>query len=92
MARRLVQAPSVLVRRGLRDLYVLPPGQAAPTVVTPPGVIVWDLLADPISVDSLVAELAELFDADEGEIRSDIEPVLDELVAVGVLVDAGSDG
>jgi hypothetical protein len=73
---RVVRAPGALWRRVLDGVLVLAPGQDEPLLITPPGDVVWQLLADPITVDELTEELAELYETPAATVRADLEPVL----------------
>lgn len=46
---------------------------------------IWGRLAEPCSVEALVADLARDYDAPEATIAADVEPVLNELVDGGLL-------
>jgi Coenzyme PQQ synthesis protein D (PqqD) len=64
---------------------VLGPERGDPIVLRGTGVALWRALDRPQSTDELAISLAEEFDASADAVRSDIEPVLAELSAAGVL-------
>lgn len=49
------------------------------------GSIVWRLLDEPCAISDLVVTLSEQFGEDPDRIRGDIEPLLDQLVAAGLI-------
>jgi hypothetical protein len=49
------------------------------------GRLVWELLAEDLSVEDLVAEVAKEFDADSGRTRSDVQAFVDNLGRLGLL-------
>lgn len=75
-ATRLVRAPGALWRRLLDGVLVLAPDQDEPLHITAPGDVVWELLAEPITVDELIEELAELYGTPAGTVSADLEPLL----------------
>jgi len=57
-----------------------------PLLCTPPGDVVWELLAEPTTPTELFATLADAYDVDQATIAADVQPLLDTLVDVGALV------
>jgi hypothetical protein len=53
--------------------------------LTGAGDDLWQLLAEPLTVDEVASRLAEIYDRSPEEIIQDIAPVLDDLVARGVV-------
>ena len=49
------------------------------------GARIWDLLAEPVGVDELVAELAARYDADDATLRADLERFLGEMEREGLV-------
>jgi len=49
------------------------------------GARVWALLAEPATIDALVAALQEEFDVSDGQCRADVEPFLTKMTAIGIL-------
>jgi hypothetical protein len=49
------------------------------------GRCVWELLAEDLSAEDLVREVAKRFDADPGKTRSDVQAFLDKLRRLGLL-------
>jgi hypothetical protein len=75
--------PRVLWRRcGWRTL-LLTPTQDRPAILEGPGPAVWDLLAEPVDEDELVASLSALFDAEAGAIRGEVLAFLERLESSG---------
>jgi hypothetical protein len=66
-------------------LVVLAPGDSEPFVVRGRGLALWSELAEPATVEELVARLAERFAADPAVITADIEPVLGQLDERGAI-------
>jgi Coenzyme PQQ synthesis protein D (PqqD) len=80
-------------RRDAHTLSRLAPGRVVllgpdgddPIVLLGTGVALWRALDRPQSTDELAISLAKEFDASPDAVRSDIEPVLAELSAAGVV-------
>jgi hypothetical protein len=72
-------------RTTLRGVVLHPAGIDDPVLVTTPGDVVWEAIAEPIGVEHLVATLAEHFRADAGEVRADVEALLERLIALGAV-------
>lgn len=83
--RPIERDPEVLWRSTLRGVLVAAPGADEPVLLTTPGDAVWDALDAPCRFADLVAGLAHRFVAGETQIAADIEPLLDELLAMGVI-------
>ena len=66
-------------------VVVLGPERGDPIVLRGTGVALWRALDRPQSTDELAISLAEEFDASPDAVRSDIEPVLEQLSVAGVL-------
>ncbi len=76
------------LHRQLEDGVLLLAGrgdQDQPVFVEGTGSVLWELLADPWSLDELVAALAEAYGADPAEVAAGVAPVLDQLVDEGVV-------
>jgi len=58
-------------------LLLLPDGE--PELVTGPGGVLWDLLAEPRTVTELVDDLAIRYDHDEAVVERDLRQTLDDL-------------
>ena len=78
------RAPTVLWRRSLGSVVCLRPPDE-PVVVATPGAVLWDLLAEPVHRDALVAALATRFAADRDVVDADVGAVLDDLVVRGLV-------
>ncbi|MGH8976994.1 MAG: PqqD family protein [Acidimicrobiia bacterium] len=66
-------------------VVLLGPDGDDPIVLRGTGVALWRALDRPQSTDELTISLAKEFDANPDAVRSDIEPVLAQLSAAGVL-------
>lgn len=75
--------PSVLWRRCLDGVLILVENDAAPTLLGPPGDVIWDHLEDPTLVDDLVDALAAQFAGDRDQIKADVIAYLGQLAAQG---------
>ena len=58
--------------------------------LNPVATRIWDLLAEPVTLDGLCGALQEEYDVDPGQCRTDVLACLDELAALG-LVEATGD-
>ncbi len=70
--------PRVLWRETLRGVLLLGNDQQTRMLVNP-GLIVWSLLAQPITETQLVDALSEHFEAARSQIESDVRTLLNEL-------------
>ena len=52
--------------------------------LSPTGAAVWELLAEPTTVEAVSAELAEVFQGTEGTIDGDVATIIDQLVERGL--------
>ena len=77
--------PAVLWRFGPELVVFLAPDSVAPTSLSGTGVALWAALDQPRTVRELAARLAAEFGADPDVVESDIEPVVANLAAIGVL-------
>jgi hypothetical protein len=77
--------PHVLWRRSLDALVYLPVGTDEPRTLGVPGPEVWELLAEPRTLDALVAVVAGLRSTDPAIVRAEVEPVLRRLVDAGAV-------
>jgi hypothetical protein len=82
---RLRRGEHVLWRESLDAVLLLPVGTAPPITLVGTGPEVWELLAAPASAPELARELATRHDADPATVEADLAPVLDRLVALGVI-------
>lgn len=77
---------AVLQRDTLAGVLLLVPGQDEPVQITPPGDVVWELLAEPATVDGLVVTLADAYGAPAEVVRADVGELLTQLVGLGALI------
>lgn len=57
-----------------------------PFVITPPGDVIWDILADPIDLQDLVDLLADSFEGDKEQITGDVAALIQTLIEKGAVV------
>ena len=81
----IVRAPGAIWRDGDFGVVVLGTAGHEPVTLAGTGVAVWDALDAPIGRRALVELLARRFAADPVRVARDVEPVLDGLLAEGVL-------
>ncbi|MDQ1430089.1 MAG: hypothetical protein QOF40_691 [Actinomycetota bacterium] len=81
--------PDVLWRRSLDAVVLLAEDAEEPINLAATGPDVWELLAEPRTLDALVDVLVTMYDVDADVIRSDVAVTLDALVASGVLERVG---
>jgi len=81
----LQRASSALSRRLLSGVLVLVPGMSESLEISVPGDLIWDLLAEPLTVADLVEALASSYGVSARTVRADIEPVLRALDEAGAL-------
>ena len=74
-----------LWRRSLDSVIVFPVGTDDPVTIGGSGAVVWDLLAEPATLDELVATLAEVYEGDAASIASDVADLLSQLEALGAI-------
>lgn len=84
-ADRVARTARVWERRGDFGVVVLSETSAAPLTLAGTAVAVWDALAEPQTVDTLVADLARRFAAPIPVVRTDVVGLLDELSRGGFL-------
>jgi Coenzyme PQQ synthesis protein D (PqqD) len=85
---RFWRREDVLWRRSLDAVIFFPTGGSEPVTLAGTGPDVWALLATPASVGELARELARGYDADPRVVEADLAPVLEQLVALGVVASA----
>lgn len=77
--------PDVLWRRSLDAVIFLPADLDDPLTLGGSGPEVWELLAEPRTLEALVTVLAALHAVDPDTIRDDVAPILARLASVGAL-------
>jgi hypothetical protein len=80
----LVHAPRVFLRRTSESLILLGTG-AVPDVLHGTGIAIWDAFATPARVSDVTAALAIVYAADPAAVANEATPVIDALVASGLL-------
>ena len=89
---RLRRRPDVLWRRSLDAVVLLPSGADDVVTLAGTGPALWELLAEWRTVDDLVATLAAAFGAPEGQVATDLAPLLEELTTVSAIEAATNSG
>ena len=84
---RWVRAAGTLWRNAGDTVVLLPEGghDQAHLVVSGSAALLWDLLADPVTLSELAAELAVIYEADTPRIEADLVPILEGLLAAGAI-------
>lgn len=88
-ATRWVRAPDALWRRLPRSAVLLARHGEEPLTTNLTGAALWDVLAEPHTVDEAARILAGTFGADPARVVRDIAPVIAELAERGLLVAVG---
>lgn len=84
-APRLVRARGALWRRaGAGRVVVLPPS-GPPLLLAGPGVLLWDLLAQPVGLEEAAGLVAEAYGVEPERAAQDIGPTLDRLREHGLV-------
>ena len=81
----IVRARGALWRDGDFGVVVLGTAGPEPVTLAGTGVAIWDALVRPVPRSKLVDLLAQRFVADRAQVAHDVAPVLDELLAAGVI-------
>jgi hypothetical protein len=79
------RASRTVWRHAHGSVLVLPMSGHDVMHLTGTGDDLWQLLAEPLTVDQAARRLADIYDRSPDEIIQDIAPVLDDLVARGVV-------
>ena len=77
--------PDVLARRSLDAVILLPVNSDDLLTLAATGPEIWELLAEPRSLEALVTVLAAMHDAPPDVVAVDVEPVLRALVETGAV-------
>lgn len=80
------RAPNVIFKQVGEELVLLDFDGAVYYGLDEVGARIWQLLGETDSVDAIVTALAGEYDAPAEEIRADVERLLEELAARGLLV------
>ena len=75
----------VLWRATIDGVLIRPLGAPALTKLAGTGRALWAALDEPATFDDVCARLAAAHDAEVAAVAADLEPVIDDLVARGVL-------
>lgn len=77
--------PDVLWRRLDGGLLLLPLAADEPALLDGVAPVIWDLLAEPVSISDAVDVLAEVFDADATIVERDLREFLETLHDLGAV-------
>ncbi len=81
----LIRAKAALWRAGEFGVVVLAPGAASPVILEGTGSDLWELLARPSTRQELVLSLAKRFFEDVSVVDTDMSPVLEQLLYLGIV-------
>jgi len=82
----LRRSADTLWRRLLGGVLLLAPDMDEPLRLSQPADVLWELLAEAIPFDALVAVLAEAHDVPADVVRNDLTPLVERLLAAGAIV------
>ena len=82
--------PSILSRSLEDELLLYNPATDGVVTLDPIGSLLWRLLAKPVSVEQLVADLVERFGVDAATVATDIMPLLQALHDAGLIESEGN--
>lgn len=85
----LGHAPRVFLRRTSESLVLLGTG-AMPEVLRGTGIAIWDAFASPARVSEVTSALAVAYGADPLEVARESAPLIDALLASGLLTPVDS--
>jgi hypothetical protein len=84
---RIQRAPSAVDAVVDGQTVVLSPLDFSYHTLDPVGARIWGLLARPLTTDELVAALCAEYAVDTQRCRSDVDPFLERMVAIGAVVE-----
>lgn len=73
------------------ELVIFDPAGSGVHQLDAVGALVWQLLDGRSPVAELVADLADAFGADEAQVATDVDALLDDLRSAGLLARRGAD-
>ena len=76
---------SVLWRRAIDVVVILPDGAGEPVSLPGTGAMVWELLAEPASLSELVTTFTEVYPDDPGTIARDVAVLLESLESLDAI-------
>ena len=79
-------------RRTLDAVIIIPSAADEPITLPDTGAAVWDLLAEPMTLDELVGTLSDVYGADPQTVERDVGALLLELEAHAVISRLGVTG
>ncbi|HEY7439312.1 MAG TPA: PqqD family protein [Acidimicrobiia bacterium] len=85
VSQQLTRSPQTVWRRGAFGIVLFPPRGDDPLTLAGTGAAVWDALATPASESELVDRLGRQFAADTDRVRTDVKPLLEQLVDLGAV-------
>lgn len=85
MGGTLRRAPGVLWLSTVETVVALPSTGTTPAVIAGSGAGVWQVFAEPKSLQQAVGALAARYDLPPEQIRSDVEAAVERLVELGLI-------
>jgi hypothetical protein len=82
---KFVRSESVLSRELADALLLLSPGRGDVVSLSGSGPEIWRMLGSPLTVETVVQQLAEKYGVDSTEIAADVRQTLEALVAARVI-------
>lgn len=79
------RTPGMLMTRIDDDVIILSLHSNCYVTLDRLGSQIWELIEEPLTLGELVARLEELYDAEPGRIRSDVEEFLREIAGDGLV-------
>lgn len=89
---RFEPAPSVVSREVGSDLVLVDLDAEQFHSLNPVGAVIWGGLSDGGSIRSVLSTVTSGFEIDEATARADLVELVESLLALGLLVPAGSSG
>lgn len=80
-----MRAAGVLWRRTISGVVVLGNAADEPVAITGAGVLIWELLEEPIAPEELFETLASIHGMQASAVSADVTPVVSELLRLGVM-------
>ena len=69
-------------------MLLSPASDGEPILLEGTARLIWECLGEPVSVTELAADIADHFEADPDQVRSDIQTAIDQLATELLVVEA----
>jgi hypothetical protein len=86
MSEEWQRAERVLWRRSGSVVVLAGPGPDEILFLEGAGALLWELLESPLSIDHLVADAANLYAVDPGDIAGEVQAFVRKMEAMGVVI------